>query len=331
MNTVNIVILQNIFSFSGLYGENHVVHIQRQAKGLNVYIVDPTKDALDSLLHTAHIVVAGSREYRTYVDSSNVTMLRWVHITSAGVEGVVDSLKTTNILLTNSSGASAISIAEHVMAYMLMFSRRLHVLHRIQVEKKRWTSWDAEYVPIELYNKTIGIVGFGRIGKRVAQLAKQFGMRVVALEYNRKIHTTYVDDIVSRSELKDLLQQSDFIVDCLPLTAETNRFFSYQQFALMKQSAFFINIGRGKTVAQDDLIQVLKEKKLAGAGLDVFEEEPLPASSELWNIPSVIITPHCAGQTAAYIDRVVDIFCMNLRASLQHKLMPNLVDKSSGY
>ncbi|MDO8571949.1 MAG: D-2-hydroxyacid dehydrogenase [bacterium] len=328
---MNILIVQNTFSSCGFYDSNHTRKIQRQGAGLHVCVVDPTRKDFDALVSKMHIIVSGRREYETFVDIRNAKNLQWVHIASAGIENIARVLRPTNILLTNSSGASANSIVEHVFTYMLMFARRIHIYYRAQIIDKKWLHHTQSNEPFELGKKTIGIGGFGRIGRRIAKRAKQFAMHVVALEHNQKIKASFVDRVVPSGELNALLEQSDFVVDCLPLTPKTQRFFSRQQFIRMKKSAFFINVGRGKTVAQDDLVRVLREERLAGAGLDVFEEEPLPQSSQLWHMPSVIMTPHYAGRSPHYIDRVVDNFCINLSANVRNGHKPNVVNKNLGY
>ena len=181
----------------------------------------------------------------------------------------------------------------------------------------------------ELNGKTLGIVGYGRIGAQIARLGKGFGMRVAALAHTKKIEDKNVD--ISYRMVDLLLNKSDFVVNALPLTDETQGYFDTSKFKQMKPTAYFVNIGRGKTVIESDLIKALKNKTIAGAGLDVFEEEPTPDSNPLWKLPNVIMTPHISGWTPEYTNRVVNIFCENLKAYLKKRSMPNLVDKSRGY
>ncbi len=244
--------------------------------------------------------------------------LVWAHVTYAGVDALPQQIKDSSVLVTNSSGVHPIPISQHVFAFIFMFARGLHISHRIQVDEKKWLRTYDTFPIIEMQEQTIGIVGFGRIGKEIDRLAKQLGMRVLV--------------VTSREgDLDALLKQSDYVVDALPSTPTTQKFFNKEKFAKMKKSAYFINIGRGKTVDEKALIEILQKGEIAGAGLDVFEEEPLPETSPLWNLKNVIITPHYSGWTPHYMDRVVEIFCLNLKAYLGDKPMPNLVDKKKGY
>lgn len=244
--------------------------------------------------------------------------LKWIHTTSAGVDRLPESMRTSDVIVTNSSGVHPIPISEHVFSFILMSARGLHVSFRAQIEKGEWERNFQKFNVAELPDQTIGIVGVGRIGQEVERLARLFGMKVLT--------------VTSKTgNLDKLLKDSDYVVNCLPLTPHTHHFFDKKKFLKMKRSAFFINIGRGKTVDEEALIKVLKAGKIAGAGLDVTEEEPLPKSSPLWNLKNVILTPHYSGWTPHYMDRVIEIFCKNLKAYLKGRKMPNLVDKQKGY
>ena len=258
---------------------------------------------------------------------SDYPNLKWIHTTSAGVNGLPEDIFTSTILLTNSSGVHPNPISEHIFAYLLMFARGIPVTSLNQTERK----WDKKGVTtFELHGKTIGIVGLGRIGKETARLAKAFQMKVLAVK-TKKEEEANVDEVYTSDEIETVLKQSDFIVNCLPSTSETDGLFTIEKFKQMKQSAYFVNIGRGTTVKEDDLIEALEIGIIAGAGLDVFETEPLPSSSKLWEMKNVIITPHTAGMTPEYANRMIEIFCQNLKAYKEGKTLPNEVDKSKGY
>jgi D-2-hydroxyacid dehydrogenase (NADP+) len=288
--------------------EKHRVSVASVSKKVTVVT------ASDSHRHTDAEVIITSQP--TVISLRNFPHLKWIHVTSAGVNAVPDEIMRSSVLLTNSSGVHPIPIAEQVFGYMLMFSRSLHRFHRIQIEKGTWTQ-DRSTVG-ELSGKTIGILGIGRIGTKIAALAKAFGMSV--LPFDRK-----------RNNLKKVMKESDFVVNCLPATKDTYRMLDKTILGLMKKTTVFINIGRGDTVDEAALIKLLEKNKIAGAGLDVFEQEPLPSSSKLWKLPNVVLTPHSAGSTPHYTDRVIEIFCTNLRAYLRRKPMPTLVDKKKGY
>ena len=260
---------------------------------------------------------------------SDAKKLAWVHATSAGVTDFAKILTKTNILLTNSSGVHPIPISETVLGYMLMFSRKLNLFYRNQIESKKWTRDRVNLRGEELAGKTVGIVGYGRIGSEIGKICAAVGMKVAVFKHDNKVDNKSADYVTS--DLNELLSASDFIVDALPLTPETQGYFDKNKFEQMSESAYFINIGRGKTVVEKDLIKALKNGIIAGAGLDVFEVEPLPDSSPLWNLPNVILTPHISGWSPNYANRVINIFCDNLKAYLENQTMPTLVDKNRGY
>ncbi|CAN5187777.1 D-2-hydroxyacid dehydrogenase [soil metagenome] len=253
--------------------------------------------------------------------------LRWVHTMTAGVNGVVEKIKDTDIILTNSSGVHPIPISEQIFGYLLMFARDMHTTQKNQIKKV----WDKKNLSVfELYGKTISIIGLGRIGEKTAQLAKAFGMKVLAVR-THKIPAENVDEVYTLSELDTVLGLSDFVVNCLPGTDATHGLYTLEKFKHMKPTSYFINIGRGLSLNEADLVTALQEKIIAGAGLDVFEIEPLPATSPLWEMANVILTPHSAGITPEYMNRVISIFCENLKAYVSQQPLPNEVDKEKGY
>ncbi len=255
--------------------------------------------------------------------------VKWIHVASAGVDRLSQELKDSSVIITNSSGVHPIPISEHVLGFMLMFARQLNIFYRTQVKDKKWIKNEPEV--FELHGKTVIIVGLGRIGSRVAMLAKAFGMKVLAVSRSTYKKSEFVHKSYKYKDLETILKEADFVVDALPATHETAGMFDKKLFSKMKKSAYFINIGRGKTVNEKDLIEALKWGKIAGAGLDVFEMEPLPANSPLWKLDNVILTPHVSGHTPHYMDRVVDIFYENLRQFLAKKRLPNQIDKQKGY
>jgi phosphoglycerate dehydrogenase-like enzyme len=254
--------------------------------------------------------------------------LRWVHTWSAGVNSLpMDKFKERNILLTNSSGVHAYPISETVFAMILAYTRHLHVYIRNQVNQ----TWDRGKNKLEAHGKTIGIIGVGAIGKETAKLAKAFGMRVLGLRRSGQTMPE-VDQMYDERGLNEVLSESDYVILTLPLTKDTHHMIGNEQFAAMKSNSFFINIGRGETTDTNALINALQNGQIAGAGLDVFEEEPLPKDSPLWNMENVIITPHTSGDTGAYNDRVMDILLPNLKQYLDGQQPDiNLVDLDQQY
>ncbi len=297
---------------------------------------DPKK--IDLELGSTDIIITSPFHYQL-INLKLAQNLKWVHVSSAGVTDIAKFLAPTNILLTNSSGVHPIPISETVLGYMLMFGRRLNIALRNQLINRRWSRDPAQNKGFELKGKTVGIVGMGRIGSEIARLCNAFEMNVVALQHTKEVNKVYKVSKVYK-EIGDVLKNSDFVIDCLPLTPETEGYFDMKKFRHMSRGAgsssagkpvYFINIGRGKTVIEKDLIDALKNGIISGAGLDVFEIEPLPDSSPLWKMENVILTPHVSGWTPYYTDRVIDIFCENLKSYLKGKPMPTLVDKKRGY
>jgi phosphoglycerate dehydrogenase-like enzyme len=211
---------------------------------------------------------------------------------------------------------------------MLSLTRKIHTYVKNQQEKK----WHHSGMKLEMHEKTVGIIGVGTIGKEVAKIAKAFGMKVLGVRHSGK-QQEFVDEMYTTNQLDKILPNCDYVVVTLPLTKETHRLFGSKQFDLMKSSAFFINIGRGEIVVEGDLISALQMGKIAGAGLDVFEQEPLTVDSPLWEMENVIITPHTSGSTEHYNQRVIEnILIPNLKNYISGtQLSVNLVDFSKGY
>ncbi len=269
------------------------------------------KDIAEENLNKAEILVHWREsQANKYVNSNK---LKWVQSWSAGVDYLdLDHLQKNDIHLTSASGVHAYPISETIFAYMLGFTRLIHTYIRQQQEKK----WYHANLKAEIHEKTIGIVGVGEIGKETAKIAQAFGMKVLGVRHSGR-DVDYVDEMYTPSDLSLVLERSDFVVVTLPLTKETHHMFGKEQFAQMKNSAFFVNIGRGSIVDETALISALQQKEIGGAGLDVFESEPLQSDSPLWEMDNVIITPHSAGATEYYTNRVIqDIFIPNLKSYL---------------
>lgn len=254
--------------------------------------------------------------------------VQWVHAFSAGVDRVLTpEIVKSQIVVSNSAGIHATPIAEHVLGFMLLFARKFHTTFKLQQEKK----WEKQYDLTELRDKYLLIVGFGNIGREIGRLASGFRMTISAVDVNVAEKPDWAEELVEPDKLSSVLPKADFVVSALPLTPATKQFFSKQQFSEMKDTAYFINIGRGALVDQEALIEALKEKSIGGAGLDVTDPEPLPTDSPLWDMENVVITPHHSGWSEKYMDRAVDLFIENLKAFLSHKELPNLVDKEKGF
>lgn len=305
------------------YTNKNLKNIRSISNNLEINIVNPQKEEVDKFIHNAEIIISPKYGIFDFLDLSHAKRLKWIHITSTGIDSIIPLFKNKNILLTNSSGTCSIPIVEHVFSYLLMFAREFNKSYLNQ-KKKIWNT----IVPNELYGKTIGIIGYGNVGKRITSIAKAFDMKIYASSYIKKNKSSY---IVFEKNITKILSKSDYVINCLPLTDKTIGYFSYKKFEKMKNSACFINIGHGKTVNQKDLILALKNQIISHAGLDVFDSEPLSSDSKLWSMNNVILTPHNAGRSPEYTNRMVDIFCKNLRMYLSNKKLPNRVNLTEGY
>ncbi|NIA22087.1 MAG: D-2-hydroxyacid dehydrogenase [Anaerolineaceae bacterium] len=264
-------------------------------------------------------------------DLKEAARLKWVQLASAGADTILTTeFAETDIVVTTAAGASRIQISEHVFAMMLMFARRMHEYQAAQAAG-RWDRSATERVG-ELYEKTLGIVGLGNIGQEVARKAKAFAMRVVATKrVIDKAAVPDVDELLPVDQLDDLLKQSDYLLLAMPRTPQTTGLIGARELSLMKPTAVLINVGRGQVVDQEALSIALHDGAIAGAALDTFVTEPLPAEDPMWRMPNVIITPHTAGATPRYWERATALFCENLARYLENKPLRNVVSRERGY
>lgn len=255
--------------------------------------------------------------------------LKWIMVISAGLDKMpFKALQEKDILLTNARGIHKTPMAEYTISMMLQVSRKAKEL----MENQRHHNWDRKVPMTEISGQTIGILGTGAIGSEVARLAKAFHMKTIG--YNRSGGSVQnFDTIVDQEGINKLYEESDFIVNVLPSTPLTEGFIGAKAFAVMKTSAVFINIGRGTTVAESDLIEALREKKIHHAVLDVFEKEPLPEENPLWDMDNVTVTPHLSGISPQYQERAIEIFSDNLKLFRNNKLseMINIIPYDRGY
>jgi phosphoglycerate dehydrogenase-like enzyme len=254
--------------------------------------------------------------------------LKWIQLTSAGADRLLDSgFVEQGITVTTVSGLHATPIGEFVLAVMLMWAKGAPRTLRAQL-KHEWV----RFLPTELRGKTVGVVGAGNIGGEVARLAKAFGCRVLASRRTPDASALdSVDEMVPAAESARLLGESDYVVLSVPLTPDTRGMIAEPQLRAMKPTAVLVNIARGAVVVEADLVRALREGWIAGAALDVFEKEPLPGDSPLWDMENVILTPHISGGTEIYNERAVGIFTDNLRRYLSGGPLRNAVDPSRGY
>jgi D-2-hydroxyacid dehydrogenase (NADP+) len=290
-------------------------------------------DEAKAQIGEAEIVVSGNVS-EELLDAA--PHLRWIAFWSAGMDGKInETMRARNLALTNASGVHGPNIAEHVLGFMLMFTRELHLHMRSQVAGVWARNGNSQRLGAnELAGQTLGIVGLGRIGEALAVRAKGCEMRVVATKRdpNARYEASVVPDaLYPPEELPRLLAESDHVCIALPYTAETHHLFDAALLAHMKPTAYLYNIGRGKIVDENALIEALRAGTIAGVGLDVFETEPLPVDSPLWKMENVILTPHTSGVTPHYFTRFAALFTENLRRYLNGQPLQNLYDPERGY
>ncbi|WP_435062531.1 D-2-hydroxyacid dehydrogenase [Halobaculum sp. EA56] len=235
--------------------------------------------------------------------------LRWIQTLSSGTDYLPrEAIADAGVALTNSAGVHAEPIGEQVLAYMLTFERDLHALARQQAES-RWERREGG----ELRGKTVGIVGVGAIGTRVAELASAFGMEVWGIRRDLGSMPSAVDEARSPEDLHEVCLAADYLVLACPLTDETEGLIGGEELRLLGGDGVLVNVARGEVCDREALTGALRSHLIAGAALDVFEEEPLPADSRLWDLSNVIVTPHMAGSTPHKLDRWTDLIAENYR------------------
>lgn len=258
--------------------------------------------------------------------------LQWIQLITAGVEQCVRQpyIRERQPLVTNLQRVAAAPMAEHVLAMMLFLSRHFDYF-LAQQQRGHWSRSDRFPQPIDLKGKTLLVAGLGGIGTEVARRAYAFGMRITATRASAAAGPDFVSYVGSPEELLKLARDADFIVNCTPLTPQTSGMFNKQFFGVMKPSAYFFNVGRGGSVVTADLIDALRAGRIAGAGLDVIDPEPLPASSPLWHLRNVIITPHISAFTPVANDMRLAVLQENLRRYDAGEPMLSVVDIERGY
>ncbi len=289
-------------------------------------------DGLAAHLPEAEIVVCGNLSPEQVTAA---TGLRWISYWSAGMDGkATPRIRERGISLTNASGVHGANIAEHVLCFMLMFTRRMDVHFRSQMAGRWERGLPANKAGAdELTGQTLGIVGLGRIGEALAIRARAFGMRVAAVKRDpsSRYGDAPIEVLYGFEGIPRLLAESDHCCIALPYTPQTHQLINAEMLAYCKPGAYFYNIARGRIVDETALIEALNDGRLAGAGLDVFETEPLPPDSPLWKMPNVLITPHTSGITPHYFPRAAALFAENLKRYLRGETLSNLYDPSRGY
>jgi len=267
--------------------------------------------------------------------------LRWVHSATSGVErALTPAALARKVVVTNARGVFTRPIAEHVLLMILAVARNLPELLELQRERT-WQPLEGR----ELRDLTVGVIGFGSLGRAVASLAGAFGARVVAMRRNPAAAADdgspspddgfpfqpQVQRVVGPDALHELLAVSDFVVLAAPLTAETEGLIDEAALGAMKRDAWLVNVARGRLVDDRALIRALRDGRIGGAALDTFSDEPLPTSSPYWELSNVIVTPHTAWSSGRVLDRSIELFCDNLGRFSRGEPLRNVVDPGAGY
>ena len=244
--------------------------------------------------------------------------VKWIHTLAAGVELLpFDLLQRTSVVVTNSRGLYADALGEFAITAMLWFAKDLRRMLRNQ-DARVWEPYTVE----RLEGRTAGIIGYGGVGEAAGRRAAALGMRVIPVRRRQEFGEPTVDDAMA---------QSDYVIVSTPLTPRTYRLITRERIALMKPHAVFINLGRGATVDEEALVDALRERRIRGAALDVFETEPLPPEHPLWQLDNVLISPHTADHTADAHHRAMQFFVENLKRFRAAEPLQNIVDKVERY
>jgi D-3-phosphoglycerate dehydrogenase len=253
--------------------------------------------------------------------------LRWIQSSAAGLDHcLVPSVITSDILVSSASGLFANQVAEQTCALLYGLFRKLNLFIPAQQRK------EFERLPTDdLHGKTIGIVGLGGNGRRIAEFLRPLGNRMIATDMFPVQKPEGIDQLWPHDQLHRLLAEADVVILCVPLNAQTQHLLSDREFDVMREQATLINVARGAVIDEAALVRAIQSGKLRSVGLDVTEVEPLDATSPLWEMPNVLITPHVGAQSHRRVSDTVDFFCENLRRFRQGEPILNLVDKQLGF
>lgn len=310
---------------------------------VDVPVTDSQLQRIKSVAGSDEVVVATDRDdqYRQVREAAVVfgrfgpdlfergIQIRWVQTLGAGVDGgLFPDFVASDIVLTSEKGHVGPHLAEQAFALLLAITRGVARSVRERTWDNKWSIRDECW---ELTDRTLGIVGLGGTGRAVAQRGAAFGMRVLAVDPEPVTRPPDVESVWRMEGFHGMLNQSDAVVICAPLTPATRGLFNLEAFKQMKRTAILVNVTRGGIVDDGSIVRALRDRLIAGAGLDVTPIEPLPADHPLWTMENVVITPHVAGASPLRMDRAVDLFCRNLAAFRAGRSLESIIDKTKGY
>lgn len=305
--------------------------LRRDFPGLKI-VRFSTRDGREEELDDAEIIFTWVLKPEQF---QRAAKLKWIHCPAAAVNQLIfPELVKSDVVLTNGRKVHGPAVAEHVLALIFAMAKNLPYAMRLQA-KHVWgpeLMWTESARPREISGATLGLVGVGSIGSEVAKSAAALGMDVIATrEDPRKPVPEGVRTVFATSELLQMLAESDYVVLTAPVTPATQKMIDEKCLAAMKPSACLINVGRGALLDEAALTNALRSKNIAAAALDVFEKEPLPQDSPLWDMENVLITPHTAGLTDKLWERQYAFFSENLKRFMNGQPLLALVDKQKGY
>jgi phosphoglycerate dehydrogenase-like enzyme len=260
--------------------------------------------------------------------------LRWIHSPAAAVHAVlIPEVVASDITVTNARNVHGPVVAEHAMALIYALAKRLHIArdHQLRQDWAQQTMWDSPPRPRELAGATVLLVGMGAIGENIARAAHAVGMQVIGVREHPDRGSRWVERVVGFDKLDAVLPSADFVVLAAPVTEKTRGLFDAVRLAMLKPSAYLVNVARAALIDHVALAVALQQRRLAGAALDVFDEEPLPSDSPLWNVPELLITPHSAALTENLWHRHYELLVENLKRFRAQRPLVGIVDKQKGY
>jgi D-3-phosphoglycerate dehydrogenase len=303
-------------------------HVERIAREVpDAEIVDAGQEQIAREILDADIFCGHAKVPLPWEEVVRHRRLRWIQSSAAGVDHcLVPAVVDSEICVTSASGVLADQVAEHTVALTTALLRSLPQFFRAQQERR------FERLPTrDLHGSTVGLVGFGGVGRRLAEILAVFRTRLLATDWFPVDKPPYVESLWPPERLDQLLPQSQVVILCAALTEKTRGMINSSTLSKMTRGSILVNVARGQLVVESDLVEAMESGHLAGAALDVTPEEPLPASSRLWDLPGVVITPHVGGQSAWRIDRMTEFFCTNLRRMVRGERLLNVVDKRLGF
>ena len=310
--------------------QDMAAQIRQRWPGMKVVHLPNYERVIDELPDTDILVGYSLRQDQF----AHAKKLKWIHATAAGVGQLMyPELRQSDVLLTNASGIHAIPMAEHILGMIIALARRFPDSMHYQAQS-HWAQqeiWDGKPRPMELSGRVLLIVGFGSTGRELARRIQPLGMKIWGVTRSGRGDAQLSERILPVTELANAFPQADFVVLAAPETPETRRMVGAEELALMKPTAYLINVARGTLVDEAALAAALRARTIAGAAIDVAEEEPVPPQSPLWKLDNILITPHVSAASERMWERQMQLLMENLERWFTRRELINQVDLSRGY